>query len=110
MHEDLLALDRVAAHDVALEVVQRARVVEDRAVDRELADVVQDGDQLDLRRGERVEPHVLGDPARELRQAMAVVGGRAVMGPQLGGEHADRPADPRIVRPEARGGCGNRWH
>jgi hypothetical protein len=44
--EDLLALDRVAAHDVALEVVQRAVVVEDRGVDRQLSDVVEDRDEL----------------------------------------------------------------
>ena len=38
-----------------LTVVERARPVEDVGIDRELADVVQHGDELDLGRVERVE-------------------------------------------------------
>ena len=71
--QDALADDRVAAHELPLGVVQRARLVEDRVGDGDLAHVVQ------LRRlaqvlellGRQAEP--LADREGELRHAVDVV-------------------------------------
>ena len=63
-------------------------------IDRELADVVQHGHELDLGRVERVEAQVLGHDARVRREAVAVLRRRRVMQAQLEGERLDRLRHP----------------
>src|SRR3954471_395790 len=93
--EQLLAGDRVAANPRALLRVERPLPVEEVRVDRELADVVQHRDELDLGRLERVQGQALGDVARERGQAVAVVGRRRVVAAQLARERLHGLGHPR---------------
>ena len=71
--DDALADHRVAAHELPLVVVERARLVQDRVGDRGLADVVELGrerDQLDLVLG---EPEPLGGPLGQPGHAAEVL-------------------------------------
>src|SRR3954471_5758486 len=93
--EQLLAGDRVAPDPRALLRVERPLPVEEVRVDRELADVVQHRDELDLGRLERVQGQALGDVARERGQAVAVVGRRRVVAAQLARERLHGLGHPR---------------
>ena len=74
-------------------------------IDRELADVVQHGHELDLGRVEGVEPQVLGHHARVRRKAVAVLGRRRVMQAQLESQRLDRLRHPWGVGQHRRRPC-----
>ena len=95
--EKLLPGDGVAADPRPLRLVERALPVEEAGVDRQLADVVEHGDELDLGRVERPEAEPLGHVARQRRETVAVVGRRRVMQAQLTGERVDGLRHPRRV-------------
>ena len=70
--EDRLARQRVPAHDVPLRLVQRPRLVQDRARDHHLADVVQVGRERDVVDRLGRDRELGGDRARELGHPVAV--------------------------------------
>ena len=82
--EDLLADDRVALHDLALGVVERALLVEDRLGDRDLADVVEDGSVAQVAQLRLVHPELTPDGLRPLHDRVRVMGGVGVLGLQRG--------------------------
>src|SRR3954471_21463691 len=93
--EQLLAGDRVAPDPRALLRVERPLPVEEVRVDRELADVVQHRDELDLGRLERVQGQALGDVARERGEAVAVIGRRRVVAAELARQRLHGLGHPR---------------
>src|SRR3954469_9231376 len=93
--QQLLAGDRVAADARALLRVERPLPVEEMRVDRELADVMQDRDELDLGRLERVEGQALGDVARERGETVAVIGRRRVVAAELARQRLHGLGHPR---------------
>jgi hypothetical protein len=77
--EHPLPLDRVAAHDLPLRVVQRARLVDDLLRDGDLPDVVQQRGELEVAELGAGQPQPLAYRHRELDDVAAVAAGVLVV-------------------------------
>ena len=78
--EHLLPLDRVAVHDLPLLRVERAVLVDDLLRHGDLADVMEEGGELDVAPLAQVEAELVGDPERQLDDPAAVAAGVGVVG------------------------------
>jgi hypothetical protein len=102
LRQDLRATDGVPTDDCALAAVERSGEVEDRGRHRELADVVEDRDELELEHLVRGQLQLVTDRAAVDREAVGVLGRPDVVVAQrvdqLGDRLLDRLASVRLRR------------